>query len=44
MSGYDSVEEETIYAVTGNPRPDEVTAAIEQLFTGDYVAVYQCEQ
>ena len=43
VSGYDTVEEDTIYAVTGNPRPAEVAAALDQLLTGEYVAVYECE-
>lgn len=42
MSGYDAVEEDTIYAVTGNPRPAEVAAALDQLLTGEYVTVYEC--
>lgn len=43
VSGYDTVEEETIYSVTGNPRPAEVRSAIDQLFSGEFKATYDCK-
>lgn len=41
VSGYDAVDEDTIYAVTGNPRPAEVEAVLNQLLTADFKAVYE---
>jgi hypothetical protein len=40
-SGYDAVDEDSIYAVTGNPRPAEVKEAIHQLMTGEYMVIYK---
>lgn len=42
-SGYDVIDEEAIYSVTGNPRPGEIREALGVLLKGTFNDGYKCE-